>query len=841
MRSTHNCCQTTSTLTRCDRFWGVFKCNGSSETTLQQTLGDIAAKYGKLPAGADTALEWLSNVQKRWLLIIDNADDERIDLSKYFPNNNRGHILVSTRVPSFQGYGTIGPSYYDFTERALSEEEATSLLLQEIKKSPPKAKESTWKKMALKIAKSLGYLALAICHAGAAIRSGYCGLIDFQEFYDASWRSIRKSWGLSSHPEKQHEVCAVTTWEMIYQQLVARNTQQTRDAIQLLKIFAFLYWENIPRELLTRAMMNSQLEAEQAQKDRAEQQLSSSWKQMTWSEWISSKQLELLMFLASQGPSPLPAIIQYGRKVENFDEASLRVQHALVELKSRSLIMHNEENKTYTMHTIVHRWARERPQMDLQQQSRWADAAGRILSASILIPPLGLKTADETYHFNLLSYVEHVQNCRREIAEEVKTRNLKWRSWLKLSRITGPERLLMLGKFAVVYSQAGRFEEAEKLLTQEVNESLRRLLGPHHARTRRITMILSGIYWKMSKPVQASTLRDNMLRDCERYYGREHPETLCAKRDLGNSLWQQGYYSDALELLREAMEGLSTHLGPDHPDTLRAADQLGHTVVKFYRRKDIEEAYNLHKYAVQGMKRVHGEDHQRTLEAKQNLSRVSLLRTTDDLAYAHELMEEVLVANEQKLGGSAPETLLAMISMAITKCAMGLPSEGEQLMRKALPIGENLYGSTHMAVLGGKSILGITLTHQKRFEEAEKILKDVAQTQKYMASRRGDYHPDRIATLIELARCYHLQGKVRQSMQTCDEALRGLQEISRPGKVHLFTEQLGQVRDTLAQCLEAESRDLLGDSEVPAPPRIHFPSIHFLDSHLWGHTAETVL
>ena len=35
------------------------------------------------------ALHWLSNLEHRWLLIIDNADDENIALPNYFPKGNR--------------------------------------------------------------------------------------------------------------------------------------------------------------------------------------------------------------------------------------------------------------------------------------------------------------------------------------------------------------------------------------------------------------------------------------------------------------------------------------------------------------------------------------------------------------------------------------------------------------------------------------------------------------------------------------------------------------------------------------------------------------------------------
>lgn len=46
---------------------------------------------------------WLSNQQKPWLLIIDNADDPDIDATRYFPGGERGTILLTTRNPSHKG------------------------------------------------------------------------------------------------------------------------------------------------------------------------------------------------------------------------------------------------------------------------------------------------------------------------------------------------------------------------------------------------------------------------------------------------------------------------------------------------------------------------------------------------------------------------------------------------------------------------------------------------------------------------------------------------------------------------------------------------------------------
>lgn len=42
-------------------------------------MGDIA-QYGSLAPDVDTALQWLCDIQKRWLLIIDNAQPTNYDI-----------------------------------------------------------------------------------------------------------------------------------------------------------------------------------------------------------------------------------------------------------------------------------------------------------------------------------------------------------------------------------------------------------------------------------------------------------------------------------------------------------------------------------------------------------------------------------------------------------------------------------------------------------------------------------------------------------------------------------------------------------------------------------------
>ena len=94
----------------------------------------------------------------------------------------------------------------------------------------------------------------------------------------------------------------------------------------------------------------------------------------------------------------------------SIEEAEDRIRRAFTELAKMALITRNDDrndekkrwSEKYSMHPLVHVWARERPKMRLSDQALWSDTTGRLLAASILNPPLELGPDDETYYINLL-------------------------------------------------------------------------------------------------------------------------------------------------------------------------------------------------------------------------------------------------------------------------------------------------------------------------------------------------------------------------------------------------------------------------------------------------------
>jgi hypothetical protein len=94
-------------------FWGIFYIDASSRQNAAHTFNRIA-KIGIVEQNEWAAKNYLSTLDRPWMLIVDNADDPNVSLEEYFLPGERGFILVTTRVPSNKVHGTIGDKFYHF-------------------------------------------------------------------------------------------------------------------------------------------------------------------------------------------------------------------------------------------------------------------------------------------------------------------------------------------------------------------------------------------------------------------------------------------------------------------------------------------------------------------------------------------------------------------------------------------------------------------------------------------------------------------------------------------------------------------------------------------------------
>jgi hypothetical protein len=100
-------------------------------------------------------------------------------------------------------------------------------------------------------------------------------------------------------------------------------------------------------------------------------------------------------------------------------------------------------------------------------------------------------------------------------------------------------------------------------------------------------------------------------------------------------------------------------------------DNLAATITKFWEREHLEQAYAMHKRAINIMEKVLGSTHLRTLWAKENFVRISVYLGGDHIAEAESIIKFVMEERKKSLGKEHPFTLLAMCNTVIVKSTLG--------------------------------------------------------------------------------------------------------------------------------------------------------------------------
>ncbi|KAK6351850.1 hypothetical protein TWF718_004995 [Orbilia javanica] len=209
--------------------------------TIGASLGiaNLVDRSGKIKPDPDP--EALNNIKsalfswlkipdnRKWLLVFDNADDLSFDIEKYFPSHG-GCILVTSRRPEF----------FHFAEQAnldgLDRESAVTLLSRLARLRNPT--ESVIQDV-VKVVEELGFLPLAITHAGCFIYEMNIPVRDYRQHYERAFKEAQSQ--IPKVGWAYREDTAVTTWEISFLEI----QKQDEEAALILLVCGYLLPENI--------------------------------------------------------------------------------------------------------------------------------------------------------------------------------------------------------------------------------------------------------------------------------------------------------------------------------------------------------------------------------------------------------------------------------------------------------------------------------------------------------------------------------------------------------------------------------------------------------------------
>ncbi|KAH0556587.1 hypothetical protein GP486_005564 [Trichoglossum hirsutum] len=495
-----------------EKFWGIFWVDASGSETAERSFLEVARACG-IEEDFLVVKRYLSNIAFPWLLIIDNADDPSVDISKYFPVGGRGVILVTTRYHGHKLHSTISSEFGE-----MQHEEAISLLLRCIGEGD--VSNETSRALAAPVVRLLGCLALAIIQAGAFIRQKLCSLEGYCDLY-----SRRRKRLLGSRPvqgSEDYNYTVYTTWEVSLDTIRKMSNETSEDAlassevaknaIELLGCFTFFHYENIPEIIFEEA-----------------------WKEMQTgehSESLMSQQLRVLCHSDSREWDPYP------------------IRGAVMLLSSFSLINTEGAMNNIAMHPLVHTWARDRLQ-ETEQEKWW------LVSALMLV--MCASSRSKSNHRLWRTLLPHVDSCYRSD---------------RLPKSCDKEEIVtVFNGFALVYYYCGRHSESSRLY-ESVIEARRRNLGDEHPDTLTSMDNLASGYGALGRVQDAVELHERALEARKRTLGDEHPDTLISMNNLAIDYRTLGQRYDALRLFEQVVRASRRVLGEEHPDTLRRVKNL---------------------------------------------------------------------------------------------------------------------------------------------------------------------------------------------------------------------------------------------------------------------------
>ncbi|KAK4899558.1 hypothetical protein LTR27_003291 [Elasticomyces elasticus] len=753
------------------RFWAVFWVDGRSHDQLKQTLSQNVASVGKVSNNHDAALHWLSNQNQRWLLIIDNADDPSIELYDYLPKGGNGYVLITTRNPGFQHLGNVGPRCLKFQE--LREREASMLLLRAAARPSSSSDES----MATKIVHTLGYLALAIAVAGRAIREGVCTFQNYLKHFEDTWAHKVRSRdpGHSRQAddfENKREISVETTFEISLVAIGKQDRRESRDAIQLFRTFAYMHCENVRFEFLKQCVENATKEEQEEKK--AQQVIATASSNapripQTWSRCLTNF---LIQALDRPPVKTLPDVLHEAREKRSLDET--RVRLAMTQLTQYSLAMYNSKTDGWSMHPLVHRWAREGLSTRFGEQLVWCEAAATLITNCVVIGQ-----EDEEVMKYLLPHVDEVSKHQATLEDRMRENRRACRHPLLVfeSSSSSPWARKMV-KFSIIYVRNGLWQKAEPLQSAAQRFTVK-VLGFENHKTRLLTQALAGTLWHLGLSDDSARLLEVLLDNCVVHCGPAHRETYVAKLKLAESRMQQGRVPDAKRLCEEALSGLKQLCGPEDEETLNAMDILAGAILLTGTPGAVVTAQNLHLATLEVRERLLGADHPKTLDSRQFYYSSAFWKgDQDEHRVAETGMTEIVEIRKKKLGHEHPLTLLAILYLARSKVELQDFDSADALINAGLPIAERDLGKDHVAVLFCRYHIGRIRVKQKRWAEARNILIAVTEKQKTTLQGWGRYHYDRIGGLLELAKAHHELGEYFECDEAVAEAVRGFDRIT---------------------------------------------------------------
>jgi tetratricopeptide (TPR) repeat protein len=641
------------------RFWAIFWVDASSKTSLERGFIDIANKCEIQDRTLDGAKLWLANINEEWLCIMDNADDRYIDYATYFPSGHKGSILITTRNQDCSRHSTVGQETLD----NLDPEDATTLLLKasEINEDLWQVRQSAAKE----VVNVLGLHALAIIQAGAFIKKRLCSLEEYPREFQVQRHRL-----LQFRPKQAKSTYGdvYATFEVSAHVLEESSDQQDSDALEMLRLLAFLHFDRVPELMFIQAWNYAQ----EIPTHDNDQDIS------TLSHWHSSR---------------LPGFMRHSSSGK-LDILSLRLTADV--LTSFSIITINESHDI-SMHPLAHAWAKDRLKKPCQKAA-WTCTASA----------LALSTERYGIHQPLWRRLQsHIELC-----VDLRPDDCFHEKPLEISQV--------FYRFSWFFHVMGRDSKALVLLT-----SILENLGTAFPQGSKNYVIIQELTARccvdLGHHKRAIKLLEEVVEIRKTTLDPEHPHRLTSQHELARAYMGNGQYRRAAELLEEVVEIRKTTLDPEHPHRLASQHELAGAYMGNgqYRR-----AAELLEEVVEIKKMTLDPEHPGRLVSLHALA-VAYMGNGQHQRAA-ELLEEVVEIRKTTLDPEHPHRLASQHALAVAYMGNGQHRRAAELLEEVVEIRKTTLDPEHPSRLASQHALAMVRT-LLRIECVNQVQRDIAE------------------------------------------------------------------------------------------------------------------
>ena len=744
-------------------FWGIFWIDASNAQSAAESWKKIAKLGGKEP-NEDAGKQWLSNLQTLWLLIIDSADQSEESIQAHFPPGERGYILLTSRNPRNRIHATVGYLSLD----KLQKDEANELLRKATNHTPW---DAAAKQYAASIASYLGYLPLALIHAGRAISHKLCGLREYIPFFNKALDSLSLKRSTLIDEDDEDYLRVFASFDIIYSGLEAqarRGRQTCKDALELINIFAYLHSSDIRLDTLTRTGKNLR----EAPADQL-------WTGDTTSSQAKPSLTQRLRNFATLMAAKLstPTIVLprvFHLQTTAFEGSFAR--RAIDMLVRISVISESSEAGCYSMHPLVHVWARKR--FTSAEQMVWCQAATNVLANSVKLPFVADEPGDWDYRLRIKSHVDEVRSNRNRLVQQMQrrregSRQPSWRNWLWVdpsSQFTWFEAA-NFAKFGRVYMDCGDYREAEYLQRQALAFFITHQ-SEKHIISINSQLALADIIYHQGRFDEAAELQKGAWNRCRSTLGDVHPQTLKILLAMAETSWHRGQYEEDKAFHEMAVQGFEQNPGYVR-EAMYALVGLGQVYNQHF---DHQRAHDAQQRAVERLTEEFGGEDFHTMAATVELAKTKLaIGNLEEIRHSNELLKQVFLQRHKLLGEEHPYTLLAECHLARAMASLGSleknhahVTDAKAILTKGINVATRILGPEHFGTLYGRMHFAQTLVIEGNYSDAEAEFKDVMEKQKSLRGTEARTYPDRLSCMNMLVDCYELQGRYQEGVELCE-------------------------------------------------------------------------